>query len=95
MSQIFSTSPSVLKLLAQPSRVEPQASRRRRLHLLPLGLRAQIPGAPADTVQAPCSQGGKDRSPVVSIQVPGEQEWNSWVLGRHRDGGARGRGNSP
>lgn len=65
------------------------ASRRRRLHLLPLGLRAQIPGAPADTVQAPCSQGGKDRSPVVSIQVPGEQKWNSWVLGRHRDGGAR------
>lgn len=41
MSQIFSTSPSVLKHLTQPSWVEPQASRWRRLHLLPLGLRAR------------------------------------------------------
>lgn len=87
MSQIFSTSPSVLKLLSQPSRAGPEASLRMRLHLLLLGLRAQTGaspgrrGGPEDTVQAPCNQDGKDRRPVVSVHVPGEQKWNSWVLG--------------
>lgn len=94
MSQIFSTSPSVLKLLAAakqggatgfpPEEATPAAS----------GTQSPDGGcgeSPADTVQAPCSQDGKDGSPVVSVQVPGEQEWNIWVLGHHRDWVVEGR----
>lgn len=80
MSQIFSTSPSVLKLLAQPSRVEPQASRRRRLHLLPLGLGAQIgaveshQGRQRILCKHPRARMGRAWGPVVSVQVLGEEE---------------------
>lgn len=72
------------------------ASRRRRLHLLPLGLRAQR-GAVAShqgnqriLCKHPVARMGRAWGPVVSVQVPGEEEeWNSWVLGSHLVGGAR------